>query len=83
MAKADSTTTTKRPRKSAAERAQFDLDAAVKRQTSAREKLAKAEASIESLRAEAAQADAEVNFRSQNPALPAQAAEAPQAQTAE
>lgn len=69
MAKTDSTPT-KRPRKSASERAQADLDAAMKRRDSAVAKLSKAEQSISSLRAEAEQAEREVSFRSQNPALP-------------
>jgi hypothetical protein len=76
-------TATKRPRKTAAERAQADYDAAIKRQSVAQSKLDKVSATIDDLRAEVKLADAEVNFRSQNPALPAQVADVSEAAPAD
>lgn len=68
-------TATKRPRKTAAERAQLDLDAAIKRRDAAVAKLAKVEPTIVELKAEVEQSNSLVTYLSQNPLL--QANEAP------
>lgn len=70
-------TATKRPRKTAAERAQLDLDAAIKRRDAATAKLAKVEPTIAELRAEVEQTTALVTYLQQNPLLQQTDAPAP------
>lgn len=71
MARADSTTpSTKRPRKSPAERAQLDLDAAVKRRDQAQKKYDKLAGAVEPAKQELKQATALVDYLSKNPLLP-------------
>lgn len=72
MARADSTTSTKRPRKSPADRAQADLDAAIKRRDAAQRKYDKLSGAVEPAKAELQQASSLVDYLSKNPLLPQQ-----------
>jgi hypothetical protein len=70
MAKADSTTGTKRPRKSAAERAQADYDAAVKTRDVAQRKLTKLQEGVAPAQEAFDAAERRVAYLGQNPDLP-------------
>lgn len=60
---------TTRPRKTAAQKAQTDLDAAVKSRDAVKAKLEKAEPAVITLRSELEQAERLVNFLAGNPLL--------------
>lgn len=70
MAKAESTTSTKRPRKSAAEKAQADYDAAVKTRDAAQRKLAKLQEGVAPAQEAFDAAERRVAYLGQNPDLP-------------
>lgn len=61
---------TTRPRKSPAERAQLDLDAAIKRRDAAQKKVDKLSEGLEPARQELRQSAALVDYLSKNPLLP-------------
>jgi peptidoglycan hydrolase CwlO-like protein len=63
-------TATKRPRKSPAERAQADYDAATKSLTTAQAKLAKLQEGVAPAQAEVDRLQARVTYLGQNPDLP-------------
>jgi len=72
MARATSETATKRPRKSAAEKAQADYDAAVKTRDLAQKKLAKLQEGVAPAQEAFDAAERRVAYLGQNPDLPAQ-----------
>lgn len=72
MARPTETTVTKRPRKSAAEKAQADYDAAVKTRDIAKRKLDKLKQGVEPAQADYDAAERRVNYLGQNPDLPPQ-----------
>ena len=78
MARATSTETVKRPRKSAAEKAQADLDKATKAHEKAVERREKLVTQIDAARAEVVETERYLDYVSRNPALPAQDAGEPQ-----
>jgi hypothetical protein len=78
MAKNDSTTVTKRPRKSAEEKALADLNAAIKTRDQAQRKLDKLKETLQPAQSAFDKAQARVLFLSMNPDLPEGAGEAAQ-----
>jgi peptidoglycan hydrolase CwlO-like protein len=83
MAKADTTpAAAKRPRKTAAEKAQADLDKAQKDYDKANERLDKLNDQIDAAEAQVDEAKRYLDFVSMNPALPAQTEPAPEPETA-
>lgn len=70
MAAAPNATATKRPRKSAAERAQADYDAAVKTRDLAQRKLAKLQEGVAPAQEAFDAAERRVTYLGQNPDLP-------------
>lgn len=70
MAKADSTSTVKRPRKNAAEKAQADYDAAVKTRDAAQRKLEKLQQGVAPAQEAYNSAARRVEYLAQNPDLP-------------
>lgn len=71
MAKtAEATTKVTRPRKTAAEKAQADLDKATKRLETAQARLSKVQGTIDAAETEVFEAQRQLDYVSRNPALP-------------